>query len=858
MRRGAPPPQEEEGEEQEAPAPGAPGRRGAGRAPAPSAAAPAADAKKKKLILVGGGAAAAVLLIGIALVVALKGPGRPENAGLASECKELWKLVETDIRQAENKDENDKRVALLRTVAEKIEGQRALHDYGWVDYIQGFCHLRAGKIDEAKASLEAAIQKLPEKNKNYPKILRGLISARAGQERLLTTRRFRAGGPSAAPDPEVEAMNKAAMDDLKLAEKTKAEDFLSGAWMALADAEANRIDGRGNTAQNKYESAINGKADPGYAGAMNGSLYYDVNKFDLGMKSTEAALLADRGSAFCRLSHAWGLRKRALADIANKDAPAWLDAALEQAVKAKEAGHPAGAIAVAAVTLDKLILKMERGEDARGSLAEAESKSGEADANEPAAAEIKAMVLARKGELEEREGRDPRGTYDAAIGALDRIAGDGSDTAAVMNRARVLMKRARAEAAKEGDPRALYDRAFRDYTAAKGKDAPGGGTTEPTLGAATAMVEKGIEDSKRGTDATAVFERVVGEMTAILRSNSTEIAALEARGLARWALGEALVRAGKDGQEAIDKALDDLAELFRLRPSQRVGTVLVDAWLAKAAAAEKAGFDARAGYEGAARALDEILRTLAPGSQPLLLKRGMANVKGGEYEVGQLKTNPNMDPRPKLVAATNDFGEILKVQPDHQEALWLRGHALWLLGQADLRKNQDARVSFNRAVVDFDKLLQLNPKHYKAAFERADAILWNGQIEESRNIEVFETFTRAVAGFEQALAIDDKSGEAWNGVGNCWLMFAEGSRKRQKEMGPALDKAEAAYRKALTLGHKNSKINLGVVLGYSKRYDEAKTMLDEAETECPDQKDRVLERKNWLEDIKKRVAGAGQ
>ncbi|NUN50993.1 MAG: hypothetical protein HUU15_19480, partial [Candidatus Brocadiae bacterium] len=410
----------------------------------------------------------------------------------------------------------------------------------------------------------------------------------------------------------------------------------------------------------------------------------------------------------------------------------------------------------------------------------------------------------------------------------------------------------RAEAARGGDARGFFDRASTDYTAVRGQDGSGGRSLEPVLGAATASVEKAIEDSKRGADATAVFERVINEMSSVLGSRN-DPGATEARGLARWALGDALTRQGKDGGEQIDKALDDLTEVFNLRPSLRIGMLMAEAWMARGEASQKAGLDPRPGFDGAARALEGVLAKLAPGNPELLMRKGRANSRSGEYE-----RKADGDARARCKQAVDAFTEILKNDPGNAEALWERGHALFNMGWSEVKKNAgDPRVTLNLAIGDLDKALAADPKNLRAAIEKGDAVMLVGQIDFGRNNDAQETFARAVSCFEAATRIDDRNGEAWNLLGSAWILSAQSQRKAGKSMSASLEAAEGALKTALGLEYWKAHINLGVVRAYEKRWEDAEKEWAAADEKCPDQKDRLRERRDWIKDLQKRMGEEG-
>lgn len=841
-RSHAPPPPPEDEEEAPARPAGKSGLAARGRASQAQAPAPAASGGgSKKLLFIGGGAAV-VLVIAVVLVLALGKKAKPETAGKIVEGKELWKKIAEDMRAADTKDDTGAREGALKRALEAVGTMRGEHDFGWPDFFEGRILHRQGKYDEANAALGKAIEKLDKSAQAYPKIERGLIAARRVHEALLLSRRFRAGGASAAKDPAVAALEQQALPDLKLHAGTKEADFFSGGFLALAEAEAERIEGRPSAAQNKLESAISAKADPGYAGALNGAIYYDVDKFEYGMKAMDAAVVAGGGGAFVRLSRAWGLRKRALSDPGNKDAPAWLEKAAEDADAAKKAGHPAGATAAACVRLDRVRVALDRGEDAKTLMDEAERATAEA----AEAQEMQAAALLLRAEIDERAGRDVRASLDKAIGLLG-----GDDPLSVLTRARANLRRARAEGAGGGDPRPFYERAVRDYDGCAGLAGGAAGTAEPIVGAAVAKVEKALEDSRRGADSSAIFLRIVEDMTSLLKSRPGEAAALEARGLASWALGDALAREGKDGVTSIDKALDDLAELFRLRPSLRTGTVLVDAWLARADACIKINIDPRSGYDGAARVLEDLLTKYAPGSIPLLLKRGRAKSKSGEH----MLTQAQGDARIPLAGAIDDYSQVLKAEPGNLDALYERGMALLNLSRAESKADTDARVSLNRAIADLELLVSKDASSYRAAYARADAILTMAWLDSGLNSrlggsDIADTLTRAEAAFETAAGLDPKAGEAWNGLGCVSLLAGEALWKKDKDGAPEFAKAETSLRKALGMGYARAGINLGVALAHLKKWEEAAAAFEAALKACPESKKDIEDRQRWLAQLR--------
>lgn len=855
--RRRPPAEEEASEEEEAPArpaarSGARGRGGAA-APVPVPQAPVSPeaARKKKLILVGGGGGVLVLVIAVVGIMAMRGPGKPENAGKTSEGAEVWKSVSDAFRKAEKQDETPARDAEYAKAIAAVEATRTLHDYGWPDFFKGRALARMGKWDEAKTSLEAAIGKLDKAAQNYAKIERGLIASRRQLESLLRSRRFRAGGVSLAPDAAADEAGKAAVPDLKLADSTKEAAFFPASLLTLAVAEYSRLEGRPQAAIEKYDAVSSGDALKGYANAACGGLRYEAEKWEPGLEAMNAALDADHGSAFSRLSAAWGLRRRALADPANKDAAGWLDQAMEQADKAASEGHAAAPGAAACLRLDRAAMKFESGGDGKADLDAADLKAGEAiskDSADVTAQEVKAMVAYWRAILKERAGRDPRTLLNNAIAALNQLAGNDRDWPALMNRGRVNLKLARAEAARNGNAAGAYDRAAKDFEAVRGNDGPNGGTVEPVLGSATARVEKAIEDSKKGTDSTAVFDKVIKEMTAVMNSRPNLIQALEARGLAQWALSEALAKQGKSeaASKALDEALTDLDQLFSKAPSMRVGEILVDAWIAQGEANIKNDISPRGPFDNASRHIETLLK-MSPGNTALQLRRGKALVRSADFALKKKE-----DPSIQLATAVGDFTAILNLQPDNMDALYERGRALFLLSKAEQNKGGDSRVNLGGAIKDLETLIAKDPSHKQGTYTCADAILFMGQVDDARGNDAFETLTRAVGKFEAALKLDDKNGEFWNGLGNAWLVTVTASRKRQKEYGPALEQAETAYRKALGLEYWKAGVNLGVILVYQKRYDDAAKAWNDAEPKCPDQREAIARDRAWLEDMKKK------
>ena len=830
-----PPPAEEPAAPPPAPAKPA-GRSGlAGRSRGAAASAPVAtpmNPKKKKLTLIAGGAGGALLLVAIVLIVALKKPGKPENAGKPSEGKELWKLIEEDVRSAETKDDAGARNAALGTALAKIAGMRGGHDYGWPDFFTGRVLNRQGKWDEALAALEKAVEKLDTGARVYPKMERGLILARQGNEKRLATRRFRLGGSSGFPDPEVDAIESKALPDLKLAEGgPNSTDFFPAGLIALAEAEANRIEGRTSGALNRLETAAGVKGVAGYAQSVSGGIYYELEKWELAMKAMDAGFDADHGSAWARLSRAWGLCMRAKAMPDNTDAPGWLDKAMADADAARKDGHPAGALAAAAVRIERAQSMVDKGEDPKTLLDEADGILAEILGKSPdgaAAQELSAGVLLKRAEHDEKAGRDPRAALDRALTVLEKAAGGGADFPAVLSLARTQVRRARAEGAREGDSRPMYDRAIRNFEAVRGKDPSRSGSLEPVLGRATAMVEKGMEDTKRGVDATAVFQAAIQEMTTLGRQFPTEPGILEARGLAQRAVGIAEFAAGKDGTPTLDKAAEDLETLFKSRKSIRIGLTLAETHMAHAEALTKAGKEAKAYYGQAAAALDEIL-TMSPGNLPLRMKRGQALSRAGEADV-----NGQHDSRPNFVRAIEDFSAVLAVQADNLEAMWERGNALFLSAKSEAIGRQDPRVTLNMAITQLEKVVAADPKHAKALAARADAILWMGRLEFSRGADALETFKRSVAAWEAALGVSPESGEAVTGVGTASVWLGVATRKKGEDPAALFAKAEENLKKGIEKKWARAHLGMGLVLALTGKTDESDAEFRAAEAELPE------------------------
>ncbi|MEK7467681.1 MAG: hypothetical protein AAB074_09740 [Planctomycetota bacterium] len=852
------PPAEEEAAEEEAPASsrGRSGMSTRGRGTPAAQAVPAEPvspeaARKKKIMIIAGGGGVLVLLLVIVGVIALKGPGKPENAGKISEGTEVWKTLADGFRIAEKQDEIPARDAAYKKSLDAIEGTRTLHDYGWPDFFKGRALSRMGKYDDAKAAFAAAIEKLDKGAQNYAKIERGLIAGRRQLESLLRSRRFRAGGVSLAPDAAAEEAGKAAIPDLKLADSTKETAFFPSSLLALAQAEADRIDGRPSAAIGRYETASSSQSVAGYAQAAIGGLYYELDKWELGMKSMEAALEADHGSGLARLSTAWGLRRRALADMTNKDALAWLDRAIENADKAASEGHPAGPAASACLRLDRATVKFETGGDGQADLDDASAKADEAvskDAGDISAQEIKAMAAFLKATRDERAGKDVCAALDGAINVLSSIAGDGKDFPALLNRGRVLLKRARAEAAKNRDAGPFYERAAKDFESVRGNDGPSGGTIEPLLGSATARVEKAIEDSKKGTDSSAVFEKVIKEMTAVINQYPNRLQALEARGLARWALSDAYNKQGKtaEANKALDEALTDLDQLFTKIPSYRVGEILVDAWIAQGEANIKADISPRGPFDNASRHIETLLK-MSP-SLPLQMRRGKALVRSADFSLKKKE-----DPRIQLTTAVGDFSAVLNAQPDNIDALWERGRALFLIGKAEQAAQQDSRINLNGAIRDLESLLKKDPSHKQAAFTCADAVFYMAQVDFLRGNDPLDTLSRAVGMFEMAVKLDDKNPETWNGLGNAWLVTAEASRRAAKEYSLALEKSEEAYTKSISMEYWKSLMNMGIVKAYQLKFAEAEALWDDAAAKCPEKAAEIEGTRKWYREMKDRL-----
>ncbi|MCC6740966.1 MAG: hypothetical protein IT452_18145 [Planctomycetia bacterium] len=839
-----------------------PAARGAapahGRVPAsmPPPAAPLSPeaARKRKLLIAGGGGGALVLTIVVVAVLALKGPGRPENAGKTSEGAEVWKSVADAFKKAERQDDAAARDAEYRKVLDAVEATRALHDFGWPDFFKGRALSRLGKDDEAKAALQAAIDKLDKGAQAYPKIERGLIVARRHLEALLRTRRFRAGGVSLAADAAADEAAKEAVADLKAADSAKETPFFPNSLLTLAVAEASRLEGRPQAAIEKYEAVSESDGLKWYASAAAGGLRYEADKWEQGLALVQAAMSGDHGTGLARLTAAWGLRRRALADAANKDAAAWLDQAVDLADRAATEGHPAGPAAAASLRLDRAARKFDGGGDGKADLDEAELKASAAlskDSADVTAQEVKAMVLFWRAVMEERAGKDPRSLLNGAIAGLGQIPAIDRDWPALLNRGRALLKLARAEARLGGAAGPVYERATRDFDAVRGNDGPGGGTVEPVLGAATARVEKGIEDAKKGTDATPVFDKVVKEMTAVMGSRPNLIQALEARGLALWAMSDALSKQGKTeaANKALDEALTDLDNLFSKAPSMRVGEILVDAWIAQGEANIRADISPRGPFDNASRHIDTLLR-MSPGNLGLQTRRGKALLRSAEFALKKKE-----DPTNQLATAINDFSAVLKEQPDNLDMLYERGRALYLLARGEQNKGGDSRINLNNAITDLERLVSKDPSHRQGAFTCGDAVLFMGQIDDARGNDPFDTLTRAVGKMEAAVKLDERNGEYWNGLGNAWLVTVTASRKRQKEYGPALEQAERAFRKALELEYWKAGINLGIILVYQRKFDEAEKAWNDAEPKCPDQKAQIdrLRGPDFLGDMKKRL-----
>jgi tetratricopeptide (TPR) repeat protein len=800
-----------------------------GGARAPSAAPAGGGGGKKKLVIaiaavlvLGGGGAGAFFMFGN------KGGGaaKPDYAGTVKEGNELWKKIAEHIQDAQNKDDAGARGKALQEAQAKIEEYRKVSDAGWPDHFAGRVLAMQEKFDEAKSAYDKAIEKLGPKEEKYPKVEKALVATRQAQEMLLRSRRFRAAGPSPIPDPEVAAIETAALADLKLISSgMPSTEFFTGARASLAEGESLRIEGRNSTAQNQLGSAIGSRAEESYAGAVYAAIHFEFNKPDLAIRAMDAAVDSGKGSPFARLSRAWALRKRALDQPDNQDATGWLDKAIEDADAARAAGHRAGGVAAAACRLDRALREVDRGgapgtrlDEAESILTDEKSKS----AADPTVGELLAAALILRAQAEEKAGKDGRASFDRGLSALDAAA--GSDDAVLSYRARSLMRRGHAESVRGGDPRPFYDRAVADFDAIAAK-AGKAGASEAIYGRALALVEKGAEDSKRGQDATASLQKAVADMTEVLSARPNEMAALEARGLAQVALGESMSRAGDDkGVEMIDRGVTDLDKVLETNPKNEAAAFrLVDAWMAHAAAKAKTGFDASQSFD---RAVDVMLKLLekTPGSVPLLMKCGKTRNRAAEIDcvIG------DRDARIKCTAAVQNFSDVLKAEPDNLEALFERGRSLYLTGRSEGNTGADPRVSYNSAARDLEKVLQKQADHLPCMRVLADSIFWLARVDDARGTDAHDSYVRAQRVYETALKALPDDGELRKNAGFCWVWLARAKVKRNEDPGSLWTECEAHCLKAIELGWTDANLPLGRALMGMKKFDESRAALEVA------------------------------
>ncbi|MBI2920471.1 MAG: hypothetical protein HYY18_05245 [Planctomycetes bacterium] len=856
-RRSPPPPpeppaEEEPPAEQEEAAPAAPPRsvrgRGRGRAavPAGPVSKPGIPAGNKKLLLIGIVALVVLGGGGLGAFFAFGPKGKPETAGKSIEGREVWKLVGEDLKAGETKPEAASRATALNDALAKIEAARKDHDYGWPDYFKGRALDRLGKRDEAKAAFDAAQAKLDKSAHAYVMLERGLSTVRRAHDLRLRTRRFRAGGPSFMPEPEAAAADQAALPDLRAAASgPKEQDFCPGGLIALAEGEANRIEGQSSGALRKFELAAGAKAYPEVSGALMGGEYAEMGKWDLAVKTLDAAVADSGGAAFARLTRAWVLRKRYRARPEDGEAAAWLDKALEDVNEAAKAGHAVAPLAVAAVQVDRAELAIARGQGGAEALAAAEVAVGAAQKDgDWVAQELAAALALRRADMDEREGKDPRASLDGALGAFDQaVSGSKDDPVAVLNRGRALLRRARTEAARGGDARPIYDRASADFAAVAGKDASRDGM-EPTLSGAVARVEKAVEDSKKGVDATATFAQAVEDMTALLKKFPGEAGAREARGRALWAMGDAEVRAGKDGGPTLDKALEDLDEVARARPGDAATLdTLIAAWMARGEAYSKAGADAGPAYQGAVAALDQAC-TKSPGNMRLLLMRGKARRLLGD---AKLANDLSGEALTRFQEAVTDLSEVVKADAGSFAAIYERGQALYGSARAEAAKNQDPRVTLNLAVRDFEAAMAKDDKKVEVIVAHGEAVLWMAAVENGRGQDAYGTLERARISFDKACAADANTPLAWCGVGRTYLLEAQFVKSKGGDISGVLAKAEPAIKKGLELGARRAHMDWAFWLALSQRYDEADKEFVVALEKAPELRKDIEGRKRLME-----------
>ncbi|MFO1200253.1 MAG: tetratricopeptide repeat protein [Burkholderiaceae bacterium] len=130
----------------------------------------------------------------------------------------------------------------------------------------------------------------------------------------------------------------------------------------------------------------------------------------------------------------------------------------------------------------------------------------------------------------------------------------------------------------------------------------------------------------------------------------------------------------------------------------------------------------------------------------------------------------------RLADAVRKFDDLLRLAPDHADALNDRGNALDLL-----RRRGEALESYERA-------LRARPDHVHALNGRANMLQAMGRQGE------------AIAGYDAALAIEPRYVHAWNGRGNALLAL-----NRHED-------ALACYRRALALqpAHPDANFNEGL------------------------------------------------
>ncbi len=367
-----------------------------------------------------------------------------------------------------------------------------------------------------------------------------------------------------------------------------------------------------------------------------------------------------------------------------------------------------------------------------------------------------ALVYLDLAEWRAGRGEDPGEPLEKGIAACDRALGLTPDLVeAIVTRGTLHHVRGDWRARQRHDPIAEYRAALADHTKALSLN-PGLLAAANNIGAVHKELGDWVEAA--GQDPTSEFERALEAYKVALSINPQNADAMNNRAVVLKRRGGWKAGRGEDPSDDFRAALEECERALGLRAG------FVQA-LTNAGTVHRAWGDWMGGQKEDPSG--QFRKAIEAYGKAIAIQPGNAVVWEDEgnawWALGNWQARTNQDPRQAYGSAIEAFTRVLEASAGCPNAAYARGSVRQALGEWKRTHGEDPAADFEKSIEDMRAEAKLAPREFDPPFMEARAWWMLGVWRRNGGADGRAEFENAIAACDRALALDPSSGEA-NGV----------------------------------------------------------------------------------------------